>query len=64
MTFSEFTYWLEGLEESFENGRPSDLQWKKIKEKLNSVVLVKPPVTREVVSTKESSLFPPYKVTY
>lgn len=46
MTINEFKYWLEGYEESFENGRPSDLQWRKIKERLNEAMAVKPIATR------------------
>ena len=63
MTLTEFKCWLEGYEESFENGRPSDLQWRKIKAKIDSVTIVKPPIMRDNEKLIPPN-FPPYKVTY
>jgi len=57
MTLSEFKAWLEGYEESFVNG-PNTKQWDKIKEKLNSISLVKPPVTREATKVTGLPDFP------
>lgn len=62
MTLTEFKYWLEGYEESFELQRPDAIQWRKIKQKLESVSTVKPQVVRE--SEKSLPHFPPFKVTY
>lgn len=59
MTFIEFKYWLEGYEESFEYDRPNHEQWKKIKQKLNDISVVKPPVMRESEKT-----IPPFKAMY
>lgn len=64
MTLTEFKYWLEGYEESFELQRPNAVQWKKIKEKLDNVAVVKPPVMRESEKMIPPTGFPPFKVTY
>jgi hypothetical protein len=37
MNLQEFKAWLEGFEESFSASSPSPEQWKKIKEKLDSL---------------------------
>lgn len=66
MTINEFKYWLEGYEESFQNGRPSDLQWRKIKERLNEAMVIKP-ITRtsnEILVGKPLTPDFPHKVTY
>lgn len=42
MTITEFKYWLEGFEESFTDGHPSENQWRKIKERLNLAMTPKP----------------------
>ena len=42
MTLNEFKAWLEGYEASFD-GAPDGLQWKKIKEKLETVTPIQAP---------------------
>lgn len=42
MTLNEFKAWLEGFEESFEDYGPTVEQYKKIREKLDKVVVLKP----------------------
>jgi len=58
MTLNEFKAWLEGFEESFADNRPGAHQWKKIKEKLDSISVLKPPVTRDLPNLAPQSSSP------
>lgn len=61
MTFNEFKAWLEGYEEAFENGRPSDLQWKRIKERLEGIQTKVLPTTRD---SQSKDYIQPFKAMY
>ena len=64
MTFKEFQYWLEGLEEGSDGKAPNQKQWKLIKEKMAEVV---EPVTWNPVQTYpwriEPYVYPNYPQT-